>query len=80
MENFVTVISQLIYIGGSSYVLSSCAAGKASVIPYKQCSKAFSGRKRKHLKTTVNVIEVEVEPLTYYKPEFKPKQKPFLLH
>ena len=60
-------------VGGSSYILSSCAIGKAPAIPYKRCSKASSGRKRKRLKITANVIEVEAEPFTYYKPKSKPK-------
>ena len=80
MENFVTVIGQLICAGGSSYVLSSYAAGKAFVIPHKWYSKAFGGRKRKYLKTTVNIIEVEVEPFIYYEPESELKQEPLLLH
>ena len=67
-------------MGGSSYALSSCAVGKAPAIPYKRCSKASGGRKRKRLKTTANVIEVEAEPLTYYEPESKPEQEPLLPH
>jgi len=80
MENFITVTGRSTHAGGSSYALSSYAIGKAPAIPYKRYSKASGGRKRKRLKTTATVIEVEAEPLTYYKPESKPKQEPLLLH
>ena len=73
MENFVTITGRLTRAGGSSYALSSYATGKAPTIPYKRYSKASSSRKRKRLKTTVNVIEVEAEPLIYYEPKSKPK-------
>ena len=73
MENFVTITGQLTRAGGSSYALSSYTIGKAPAIPYKRYSKASSSRKRKRLKTTVNAIVVEAEPLTYYKPKSKPK-------
>jgi hypothetical protein len=73
MENFITITGQSTYIGGSSYVLSSYAVGKAPAIPYKRYNKASSSRKRKRLKITTTAIEVEAEPFTYYKPKSKPK-------
>ena len=66
-------------MGGSSYILSSCAVSKAPAISYKRYSKASGGRKRKRLKITANIIEVE-DPLTYYKPKSEPKQEPLLPH
>jgi hypothetical protein len=80
MENFITITGRSTRAGGSSHTLSSCAVGKAPAISYKRYSKASSGRKRKRLKITANAIEVEAEPLTYYKPKSKPKQEPLLPH
>ena len=80
MENFITITGQLTRAGGSNHILSSYTIGKTPAIPYKQYSKASSGRKRKRLKTTANAIEVEAEPLIYHKPKSKPKQEPLLLY
>ena len=77
MDSFVGVIGRLLCGGGSSYVSSSCA-GKAPAVPKKCISKAFGGKKRKCLKTTINTTDLE--SLTYHKSKSKSEPKPLLLH
>jgi len=65
IESFITITGRITRGGGSSYVSSSRAIGKAPAIPQKQVSKASSSRRKKRLKTTADTIKPE--SLTYYK-------------
>ena len=63
--------------GGSNYVSSSRAAGKAPAVPWKCDSKAFSSRKWKCPKMTADTINQK--SFTYCKSEPKSELELLLL-
>jgi len=76
INNFINIISQLSCRGGSSYINSSYV-DKAPAIPKKRINKAFSSKKWKYLKITVNTTDLK--SLIYYEFKFKSKLKFLLL-